>query len=408
MIGKVMHNGSFRATTRYVLAKEEGHLIDATMGGLSAETLTAEFMASKDLNPQLKQPVWHLTLSLPHHENLSDEQFAEVGRKYMAGMIMAANNPKILEESSYREQRAEFMYEDLPSYQFFQARHSDREHEHLHIVASRIHLDTGKAVELWRDAFRSQRVIRGLEVEYGLTQVQNSWDIGKKAPTKGQLERQVVTGDEAIQSRLQGLIETAAIGGPEMPEMFERLMRQGVEVRHGWTRTGKSKGISYGLEDVAFAGNHLGQRYSFPGLQKHLGVDYQAGRDDERLRSLMEFGIPPEPEVDLVQQQLAKELSRSAVRILDKVGRQDQSGRIVYVHSQGNYRLTYEGAVRRLTIESRELGGVILDGQAGVFDLARCRVTEEDLRRFQQFERVIERQQQERERQPKRDRGFEM
>ena len=408
MIGKVMHNGSFRATTRYVLAKEEGHLIDATMGGLSAETLTAEFMASKDLNPQLKQPVWHLTLSLPHHENLSDEQFAEVGRKYMAGMIMAANNPKILEESSYREQRAEFMYEELPAYQFFQARHSDREHEHLHIVASRIHLDTGKAVELWRDAFRSQRVIRGLEVEYGLTQVQNSWDIGKKAPTKGQLERQVVTGDEAVQSRLQGLIEDAAIGGPEMPEMFERLMRQGVEVRHGWTRTGKSKGISYGLEDVAFAGNQLGQRYSFPGLQKHLGVDYQADRDDERLRSLMEFGIPPEPEVDLVQQQLAKELSRSAVRILEKVGRQDQSGRIVYVHSQGNYRLTYEGAVRRLTIESRELGGVILDGQAGVIDLVRCRVTEEDLRRFQQFERVIERQQQERERQPKRDRGFEM
>jgi hypothetical protein len=408
MIGKVMHNGSFRATTRYVLAKEEGHLIDATMGGLSAETLTAEFMASKDLNPQLKQPVWHLTLSLPHHENLSDEQFAEVGRKYMAGMIMAANNPKILEESSYREQRAEFMYEELPSYQFFQARHSDREHEHLHIVASRIHLDSGKAVELWRDAFRSQRVIRGLEVEYGLTQVQNSWDIGKKAPTKGQLERQVVTGDEAVQSRLQGLIEDAAIGQLEMPEMFERLMRQGVEVRHGWTRTGKSKGISYSLDDVAFAGNQLGQRYSFPGLQKHLGVDYQADRDDERLRSLMEFGIPPEPEVDLVQQQLAKELSRSAVRILDKVGRQDQSGRIVYVHSQGNYRLTYEGAVRRLTIESRELGGVILDGQAGVFDLARCRVTEEDLRRFQQFERVIERQQQERERQPKRDRGFEM
>jgi hypothetical protein len=185
-------------------------------------------------------------------------------------------------------------------------------------------------------------------------------------------------------------------------------MRQGVEVRHGWTRTGKSKGISYGLEDVAFAGNQLGQRYSFPGLQKHLRVDYQADRDHERLRSLMEFGIPPEPEVDLVQQQLAKELSRSAVRILDKVGRQDQSGRIVYVHSQGNYRLTYEGAVRRLTIESRESRGVILDGQAGVFDLARCRVTEEDLRRFQQFERVIERQQQEREQRPKHDRGFEM
>jgi hypothetical protein len=296
----------------------------------------------------------------------------------------------------------------LSEYQYLVARHSDQEHDHVHIVASRINLNTGNGVELWRDKTRNQKILRCLEVEYGLTRVQNSWDVGKKSATKGQLEKQATTGEVSIQSRLQELIEQAAIGQPEMPEMFERLMRQGVEVRHGWTRTGKSKGISYSLEDVAFAGNQLGQRYSFPGLQKHLGVDYQADRDDERLRSLMEFGIPPEPEVDLVQQQLAKELSRSAVRILDKVGRQDQSGRIVYMHSQGNYRLTYEGAVRRLTIESRELGGVILDGQAGVFDLARCRVTEEDLRRFQQFERVIERQQQERERQPKRDRGFEM
>ncbi|NJN63107.1 MAG: relaxase/mobilization nuclease domain-containing protein [Coleofasciculaceae cyanobacterium RL_1_1] len=406
MIGKVMHNGSFRATTRYVLEKEQAQLIDATMGGLSAETLTAEFMASKDLHPQLKHPVWHLTLSLPHHENLSDEQFAEVGRKYMAGMIMAASDPQILEASSYPEQREAFLYDELPAYQFFQARHRDREHEHLHIVASRIHLDSGKAVELWRDAFRSQKVIRGLEAEYGLTPVQNSWEIGKKAATKGQLEQQLVTGEEAVQSRLQRIIEAAAIGQPEMPELFERLLRQGVEVRHGWTRTGKSKGISYGLDEVAFAGNQLGQRYSFPGLQKHLGVSYDAARDDERLRSLMEFGVPVEPEVDIQQQQLADELARSAIRILNQVGRRDQWGRLGYAHSQGNYRLIYDPEDERLTIESRQQG-LILEGQSGQVDLTRCQVTEEDLQRFQQFERVIERSKQQRERQAGRDRGFE-
>jgi hypothetical protein len=409
MIGKVMHNSSFRATTRYVLEKSGATLIGGSIAGESVKELVAEFMWSNDLNPGLKHPVWHMSLSLPHDEHLSDEQFSDLATQYFAGMVLLADDHKLVaDRDRFQQRRAEFVLDGLSEYQYLVARHSDQEHDHVHIVASRINLNTGNGVELWRDKTRNQKILRCLEVEYGLTQVQNSWDIGKKVATKGQLERQVVTGDEAVQSRLQGLIEDAAIGGPEMPEMFERLMRQGVEVRHGWTRTGKSKGISYGLEDVAFAGNQLGQRYSFPGLQKHLGVDYQADRDDERLRSLMEFGIPPEPEVDRVQQQLAKELSRSAVRILDQVGRQDQSGRIVYVHSQGNYRLTYEGAVRRLTIESRELDGVILDGQAGVFDLARCRVTEEDLRRFQQFERVIERQQQERERQPKRDRGFEM
>jgi Relaxase/Mobilisation nuclease domain len=409
MIGKVMHNSSFRATTCYVLEKSGATLIGGSIAGESVKELVAEFMWSNDLNPGLKHPVWHMSLSLPHDEHLSDEQFSDLATQYFAGMVLLADDHKLVaDRDRFQQRRAEFVLDGLSEYQYLVARHSDQEHDHVHIVASRINLNTGNGVELWRDKTRNQKILRCLEVEYGLTQVQNSWDVGKKSATKGQLEKQATTGEASIQSRLQELIEEAAICQPEMPELFERLMRQGVEVRHGWTRTGKSKGISYSLEDVAFAGNQLGQRYSFPGLQKHLGVDYQADRDDERLRSLMEFGIPPEPEVDLVQQQLAKELSRSAVRILDKVGRQDQSGRIVYVHSQGNYRLTYEGAVRRLTIESRELGGVILDGQAGVFDLARCRVTEEDLRRFQQFERVIERQQQERERQPKRDRGFEM
>jgi hypothetical protein len=409
MIGKVMHNSSFRATTCYVLEKSGATLIGGSIAGESVKELVAEFMWSNDLNPGLKHPVWHMSLSLPHDEHLSDEQFSDLATQYFAGMVLLADDHKLVaDRDRFRQRRDEFVLDGLSEYQYLVVRHSDQEHDHVHIVASRINLNTGNGVELWRDKTRNQKILRCLEVEYGLTPVQNSWDVGKKSATKGQLEKQATTGEESIQSRLQDLIEQAAIGQPAMPEMFERLMRQGVEVRHGWTRTGKSKGISYSLEDVAFAGNQLGQRYSFPGLQKHLGVDYQADRDDERLRSLMEFGIPPEPEVDLVQQQLAKELSRSAVRILDKVGRQDQSGRIIYMHSQGNYRLTYEGAVRRLTIESRELGGVILDGQAGVFDLARCRVTEEDLRRFQQFERVIERQQQERERQPKRDRGFEM
>jgi Relaxase/Mobilisation nuclease domain len=409
MIGKVMHNSSFRATTRYVLEKSGATLIGGSIAGESVKELVAEFMWSNDLNPGLKHPVWHMSLSLPHDEHLSDDQFSDLATQYFAGMVLLADDHKLVaDRDRFQQRRAEFVLDGLSEYQYLVARHSDQEHDHVHIVASRINLNTGNGVELWRDKTRNQKILRCLEVEYGLTPVQNSWDVGKKSATKGQLEKQATTGEASIQSRLQDLIEQAAIGQPEMPELFERLMRQGVEVRHGWTRTGKSKGISYSLEDVAFAGNQLGQRYSFPGLQKHLGVDYQADRDDERLRSLMEFGIPPEPEVDLVQQQLAKELSRSAVRILDKVGRQGQSGRIVYVHSQGNYRLTYEGAVRRLMIESRESGGVILDGQAGVFDLARCRVTEEDLRRFQQFERVIERQQQERERQPKRDRGFEM
>jgi Relaxase/Mobilisation nuclease domain len=426
MIGKVMHNSSFRATTRYVIEKSGATLIGGSIAGESVKELVAEFMWSNDLNPGLKHPVWHMSLSLPHDEHLSDEQFSDLATQYFAGMVLLADDHKlVVDRDRFRQRRDEFVLDGLSEYQYLVARHSDQEHDHVHIVASRINLNTGNGVELWRDKTRNQKILRCLEVEYGLTRVQNSWDVGKKSATKGQLEKQATTGEVSIQSRLQELIEQAAIGQPAMPEMFERLMRQGVEVRHGWTRTGKSKGISYSLEDVAFAGNQLGSRYSFPGLQKHLGVDYQADRDDERLRSLMENGVPPEPEVgplldndvlsepevDLEQRRkLAQAVARSAMRILQLVGKTNAQGQIGHDHERGNYRLMFDSAAGDLVIASKQTGEVILEGRSRKLDVARSRLTEMDLQRFQAAEQRIEQvkqAQQEREKQAKRDRGFE-
>jgi Relaxase/Mobilisation nuclease domain len=427
MIGKVMHNSSFRATTRYVIEKSGATLIGGSIAGESVKELVAEFMWSNDLNPGLKHPVWHMSLSLPHDEHLSDAQFSDLATQYFAGMVLLADNHKLVaDRDRFRQRRDEFVLDGLSEYQYLVARHSDQEHDHVHIVASRINLNTGNGVELWRDKTRNQKILRCLEVEYGLTPVQNSWEVGKKSATKGQLEKQVTTGEESIQSRLQDLIEQAAIGQPEMPEMFERLMRQGVEVRHGWTRTGKSKGISYSLEDVAFAGNQLGNRYSFPGLQKHLGVDYQAERDDERLRSLIDDGILPEPEVGLLidddvlsepevdleqRRELAQAVARSAMRILQLVGKTNAQGQIGHDHERGNYRLVFDPAAGSLVIESKQTGEVLLEGRSRQLDVAQSRLTEEDLQRFQAAERRIEQvkqAQQEREKQAKRDRGFEM
>jgi hypothetical protein len=427
MIGKVMHNSSFRATTRYVIEKSGATLIGGSVAGESVKELVAEFMWSNDLNPGLKHPVWHMSLSLPHDEHLSDVQFSDLATQYFAGMVLLADDHKLVaDRDRFRQRRDEFVLDGLSEYQYLVARHSDQEHDHVHIVASRINLNTGNGVELWRDKTRNQKILRCLEVEYGLTPVQNSWEVGKKSATKGQLEKQATTGEASIQSRLQELIEQAAIGQPEMPELFERLMRQGVEVRHGWTRTGKSKGISYSLEDVAFAGNQLGSRYSFPGLQKHLGVDYQADRDDERLRSLMDNGVlpepevgplmnngvPSEPEVDLQQRrELAQAVARSAMRILQLVGKTNAQGQIGYDHERGNYRLMFDPAAGDLVIESKQTGEVILEGRSRQLDVAQSRLTAEDLQRFQAAEQRIEQvkqAQQEREKQAKRDRGFEM
>jgi len=69
----------------------------------------------------------------------------------------------------------------------------------------------------------------------------------------------------------------------------------GVEVRHGVTRNGKSKGISYSWNDQKFSGTSLGPAYTFPGLQKHKKIDYQPERDLERINLILLIPDRPLP-----------------------------------------------------------------------------------------------------------------
>jgi hypothetical protein len=221
MIGKVMKNNSFRATVKYVIEKEKAAIIGGNMVGTNTAELTKEFMMSRDLNREIKRPVYHFSLSLPKHEYLDDENFSSLAKTYLAGMI-ALDKGERLDENKF----ASLVEMDLSQYQFLVARHGDKDHDHVHIIASRINLIDGKAVETWHDHFRSQKIIRQLEQVYQLEAVRSSWEVGKKAPTKSQLEKLAKTGEPSVQFKLQSAIEGAATDCPTLPEFLDRLHSQ--------------------------------------------------------------------------------------------------------------------------------------------------------------------------------------
>ncbi|MEA5504885.1 relaxase/mobilization nuclease domain-containing protein, partial [Halotia wernerae UHCC 0503] len=178
-------------------------------------------------------------------------------------------------------------------------RHNDRDHDHIHICTSRISLDDGKITSDSWEYVRSEKIIRQLELEYGLQQTNSSKEKLHRAPSIGQqrrLEREQLEYEQGlrdtapqqpIKTQLIELIDRATADKPTMPQLVERLQLQGVEVRHGLTRNGKSKGISYSWNDHKFSGTSLGAAYTFPGLQKHKGIDYQPQRDDGRIQQLL-------------------------------------------------------------------------------------------------------------------------
>ena len=300
MIGKQIKGTGFRGCLNYVLGKKDAALIGGTMCGQTLEELAAEFAIARQLRPNLKVAVFHATLSVDSTEKLEDSE--ENDQRWLA---IAANYMKAME---------------FDNNQYAVVKHSDTEHDHIHIVASRICLDGGVVDDSW-DYYKSQETIRQLERNYNLETVTPSWETDKRAQTTGEHRQLKSKGNKSVRVQLQDLIDEVTQDNPSMPEFVERLQQQGVEVQVGLTRTGIgfSKGISYNLDGVALSGTQLGKAYTFSGLQKHRGVSYDKGRDNALIEALMQpqhLAIAPseaeENELESSQSELVATLSATA------------------------------------------------------------------------------------------------
>ena len=164
--------------------------------------------------------------------------------------------------------------------QYVVYRHGDREHDHIHIVASRIRVSDGSTVSDSWDYRRSEKLIRELEQKYQLTPTPSSFESLRRGKTTGEVRQLRRTGKKSVKVKLQGLLDGATAASVTVPELIGRLQEGGIEVRVSYNRTGKVKGISYQLEGMAFSGTHLGKAYTFPGLQKYKNVNYQSSQDE--------------------------------------------------------------------------------------------------------------------------------
>jgi hypothetical protein len=187
--------------------------------------------------------------------------------------------------------------------QWVLVRHTDTETEsglprpHFHIVANRVQQTDFKVITAWRDYRRSEVAIRELEEEFGLIQVQPSWEFDRIAPSTGQQQKakREQTADESVKGKLQKAIDAAADGNPTMPELLRKLKGVGVNALVHFQSTGRVQGLTYSLDGITFSGTKLGKAYTFPGLMKYRGVGYEPERDNKLLKLKTEAKIPPTP-----------------------------------------------------------------------------------------------------------------
>jgi Relaxase/Mobilisation nuclease domain len=312
MITKIKANKSFRGTTKYVLEKEKAQIIGGNMYGITTDKLVEQFTLSAHLNPQLKDPCYHLMLSVPKTDrSLNDDELANLSQRHFANVIMLSRlkgdeakvkqSEKRISDTKLNQLVDEFIETELPAYDFFIARHSDKKHDHTHIVASRVNNLDGKSIRTWNNYAHSEHSARLLEREFQLTPVQSSWESKRKAMTRNQLERVESMGlpGEEIMRRA---IEKVAVNKPTMPEFIERLWSEHqIKAIVSYYSHGGARGIKFGI-DVGSTnedgsprllwkqgGNLNKYKCSFSKLQTELGINYEPLRDDAEIKRLTNF-----------------------------------------------------------------------------------------------------------------------
>ena len=218
------------------------------MFGKDYQTLAAEFKLSQSLRPDIKQSVYHISLSLDPTEKLKERAWKEVAQKY-------------LEKMGFKNS------------QFVAVKHRDRSHSHLHIVTSKIDLD-GHVVNSSYDYYRSQTIIRDIEREYKLKQLQNSWECARHQQPRHEIEVLNKTWDNSVRKHLQKTLDEIVDFNSRLtvPQLLKQLDERQISHQVHYANTGAVRGLSYSYNGINYSGTSLGRAYTFPGLQKHRGI----------------------------------------------------------------------------------------------------------------------------------------
>lgn len=267
MKAKVERGSGFRGVLDYAFGKGDAEVICGTMSGRDPRTLAAEFGLSRAARPDVSKPVWHTSLSLPPGETRTPAEWSLIIEDFMDGM-------------------------GLGGHQYVAVRHHDTDHEHVHIIASRIGLDGGLYLGKW-DAKRAIKLTADLEVKHGLTVTKGLEDgpAPVATPTRKEVEMAIRTGDAPPRVALQQIVDAALETPGSIFDFMDRLEAAGVGVRANVASTGKMNGFSFEWQGVPFKASDLGKAYGWKSLQER-GVTYEQNRDGAALISRANRSTP--------------------------------------------------------------------------------------------------------------------
>jgi hypothetical protein len=214
MIGQVTIGSSFGGVVRYVLEKDRSEVLD--MSGLVSENpidIVRDFNAIRTNKPNIKNAVWHASISFAYDDKLTREQMICIGKDYLEKM-------------------------GLNDHQYLMVRHHDTRHDHIHIVINRVGIYGDLADDKWYKN-RTAHICDQLEEKYHLT-------IAKKQRRGKSLANDDIPIKKAAKQKIH-LAVTSCLehGVSDFNKLKSVLKDQGIDLNFHAQSIGRINGVMF-------------------------------------------------------------------------------------------------------------------------------------------------------------------
>ncbi|ENJ0999943.1 relaxase/mobilization nuclease domain-containing protein [Vibrio vulnificus] len=265
-----------------------------------------EMQESIRLNPSAKQQFKHMIVSLDTNESLTNPQWCKTAKNLMSRLGYA-------------------------NCRYIVFKHNDTDQEHIHVITSTIDIVTRKRIKDSYSKIRAQKVMRELEIEFGLRQLVSSNEIGydtdadindaKKFNKKAQIARLVKTGINKLKPGSNLAEFVTAVESTHSSLKVELQTKKGIAV-----------GIVFNLDGVRMSASQLGgnRKYTLGKLIGN-GILHDACKDLSNYEEELERAAAH-----------AQEQSDNALRVYESKQDQDMKTYLVMLSVNVRYRREVE------------------------------------------------------------------
>lgn len=240
MISKVLPAArSFRSCCQYVCQdKTRAEVLKAQgVRGHDHNMMAKDFEHQRMLRPDKHHAVFHSVLSFYPGEKVADEKMVKIAEQYLERIGMVNT-------------------------QYVIAKHTDREHLHMHVIGNRVDNNGAAIQESWI-GLQAKKVAQDLTREHELIAVQKK-DLSLT-------HRESLQPAEEKRYHIYEAIVTCLERSNDLTGLEMALLKRGIDTQYKYNeQTRELEGISFRFGKQCYKGSQIDREFSLKGLETHF------------------------------------------------------------------------------------------------------------------------------------------